>query len=348
MNQQIIVAPSKDTTVIDITVDVKQSVIVTPPPANVPPNVSAGTAQTIKLPISSISLIGAAQDSDGTITSAIWTKKSGGTATISTPSVLNTTVTGLVEGSYVFTLSATDNSGATSTSDVTITVLAADVVTPPATGYTLTYSNNYDKDADLDKVHLQLGKGVISTTVFKTAPGSFKSIVNVGDKAISSGFRSENQYSDVSQNPKEGAVEYDIQFESWESPGWGGSSIQWHPSGNDNSGSALFFLETAQQNFNVYAFSKGYQDGYQAVTKIIAKKWYHIRWEFNWSLNTDGYFRIFIDGVLYWSFTGKTQISSDQPYLKVGQNFFSGSANQSTAVHGGVIYYDNLKVYKKS
>lgn len=350
MTQQIVIQPSKDTTVIDINVDVQQSIIVTPPPVNIHPNVSAGQAQTIKLPTASINLIGAATDPDGTVVSSTWVKTSGGAATIQTPTTLNTVVSGLVEGSYVFTLTAIDNSGDSSSSSTTITVQPADViVVPPPIGYTLLYSNGYDKTTDLDTVHQQLGLGTISTTITKDGTGgSFKSIVNVAQPAISSGFRSENQYGDAAQNPKEGAVEYDVYFDSWQSPGWGGSSIQWHPSGNDNGGSALFFLETAQQNFNVYAFSKGYQDGYQAVTKIIPKKWYHIRWEFKWSLNTDGYFRIFIDGVLYWSLSGKTQISSDQPYLKVGQNFFSGSSNQSTSVHGGIIYYDNLKVYKKS
>lgn len=81
------------------------------------PIANAGSNQTITLPTSSVSLSGSA--SSGTITSYLWTKVSGGAATITSPSTVNTTVTGLVAGTYTFQLSV--NSGV-STSTVTITV----------------------------------------------------------------------------------------------------------------------------------------------------------------------------------------------------------------------------------
>ena len=100
-------------------------VTVTVQPANLAPVVSAGTAQTIQLPTSTVTLTGTASDSDGTIASTAWSKVSGGTATITSASNLNTTVTGLVQGTYVFRLTATDNKGTSSTSEVTITVQSA-------------------------------------------------------------------------------------------------------------------------------------------------------------------------------------------------------------------------------
>lgn len=80
---------------------------------------SAGNNQTITLPTSTVSLSGSG--STGTITSYAWTNVSGpNTPTISTPSAVNTTVTGLIQGTYVFGLSV---NGGASTAQVTVTVL---------------------------------------------------------------------------------------------------------------------------------------------------------------------------------------------------------------------------------
>ncbi len=95
-------------------------------PAVPVPTVAAGSNQSIQLPASSATLTGTASAASGhTLTSTVWTKTSGpATYTITTPGSLSTTVTGLVAGTYVFTLTATDDLGQTSTSTVTITVLA--------------------------------------------------------------------------------------------------------------------------------------------------------------------------------------------------------------------------------
>lgn len=85
------------------------------------PVANAGSNQSITLPTSSVTLDGSG--STGTIVSYQWTKTSGpGTFTITSPTSVSTTVTGLIQGTYVFQLSL--NSGA-STSSVTINVNAA-------------------------------------------------------------------------------------------------------------------------------------------------------------------------------------------------------------------------------
>src|SRR5829696_4401950 len=89
---------------------------------NQSPVVNAGTAQTITLPASSVTLTGSGSDPDGSIASYAWSKIAGGTATINSPSSASTTVTGLVQGSYTFRFTVTDNQGATGTSDVNVTV----------------------------------------------------------------------------------------------------------------------------------------------------------------------------------------------------------------------------------
>ena len=102
---------------------------------NLPPTVGAGSAQTITLPTSTVTLTGTATGVNGaTISSTTWTQTSGPAATITTPGSLSTTVTGLVAGTYVFKLTATDNNTLSSASTVTITVNPAVVNQPPTVG----------------------------------------------------------------------------------------------------------------------------------------------------------------------------------------------------------------------
>lgn len=108
--------------------------VVTQPPVNIPPIVSAGSDRTIKLPVNRITLTGAVSDPDGLSSglTVLWTKASALAATIATPTAITTEVSGLVEGVYIFKLTAKDPKGGTTADDVTITVLKADP--PPVPG----------------------------------------------------------------------------------------------------------------------------------------------------------------------------------------------------------------------
>lgn len=94
------------------------------------PSVSAGTSQTITLPTNSVTLTGVATSAGGAISTYAWTKVSGGTAVIASPSAASTLVTDLAQGVYTFRLSATDVANATATADVMVTVQPAPVLTP--------------------------------------------------------------------------------------------------------------------------------------------------------------------------------------------------------------------------
>jgi ribosomal protein L14 len=101
------------------------TVTVNPAP-NQPPTADAGNNIIITLPTNSTTLTGTGTDPDGTIVSYAWTKISGPASfTIVSPNTATTSITGLVQGVYVFRLTVTDNSGATATDDVTITVNAS-------------------------------------------------------------------------------------------------------------------------------------------------------------------------------------------------------------------------------
>lgn len=90
---------------------------------------NAGPDQSITLPTSSITFAGSGSPSSGhTVTSNTWSQISGpNTATITTPSSYTSTVTGLIQGSYVFRLTVVDNAPTTATDDITVVVNAGSV-----------------------------------------------------------------------------------------------------------------------------------------------------------------------------------------------------------------------------
>ena len=101
-----------------------------PPPANKPPVASAGTAQSITLPTSSVILDGSGStDPDGTIKTYSWVTLSGpGSVTILNSNTAKPTASGLQTGIYTFELTVTDNLGATAKAQVTVTVYPKPVV----------------------------------------------------------------------------------------------------------------------------------------------------------------------------------------------------------------------------
>lgn len=99
------------------------------------PVVNAGAAQTITLPVSSTTLTGSATDPDGTIATYAWTQTSGTAATVSNPNSASTGISGLnTAGIRTFRLTATDNLGASSYAEVTVTVNAASGTGKPIPG----------------------------------------------------------------------------------------------------------------------------------------------------------------------------------------------------------------------
>ncbi len=122
-------------------------IIVDAAPVNQPPVANAGANISITLPTNVANLNGSAStDPDGTISAYAWSQVSGpSTATIATATSANTTISGLVQGSYVFALKVTDNSGATNSDSITVTVNPAPNIPPVAnagTSKTITLPTN--------------------------------------------------------------------------------------------------------------------------------------------------------------------------------------------------------------
>lgn len=104
---------------------------INPAVVNQPPTANAGGNKTITLPVNSINLTGSGSDPDGTIASYAWTKVSGPTATLGNANTATLSLSNLVEGSYVFRLTVTDDKGATATANATVNVLPAIVNAAP-------------------------------------------------------------------------------------------------------------------------------------------------------------------------------------------------------------------------
>ncbi len=176
-------------------------------PVNTVPVAAAGNAQTITLPVSTVTLSGSGTGTNGaTISSYAWAKSSGpSSGTISSPSAASTTVTGLVQGTYIFTLSVTDNHGLTSSSSVTITVNAAanqlpvanagsaQAITLPTSTVTLNGAASSDPDGNITSYAWTQTSGpssssigsatAVSTVVTGLAQGSYVYTLKVTDNS---------------------------------------------------------------------------------------------------------------------------------------------------------------------
>jgi hypothetical protein len=97
--------------------------------ANTPPVVTVESSKTVGT--STTTITSTSTDSDGTIVSKIWTKQSGGLATLTNSGTNTLSLSGLVNGVYVFRFTATDNNSASSFAEMTLTVAGV-----PNTGLT--------------------------------------------------------------------------------------------------------------------------------------------------------------------------------------------------------------------
>ncbi len=91
--------------------------------ANLPPVANAGADQSINIDESSLVLTGSGSDSDGTITSYLWEKRNGPSVVMANTTNPNMTLSNYEEGTYVFSLTVTDNEGATDDDEVTVIVI---------------------------------------------------------------------------------------------------------------------------------------------------------------------------------------------------------------------------------
>src|SRR5690606_1085551 len=93
--------------------------------ANQSPTADAGADQQITLPENSVTLQGAGTDPDGSIVTYEWTKISGPAVTLAGQNTATLDASAMVQGTYVFGLTVTDDDNATGYDEVTIAVSVA-------------------------------------------------------------------------------------------------------------------------------------------------------------------------------------------------------------------------------
>ncbi|RNI33355.1 T9SS C-terminal target domain-containing protein [Hanamia caeni] len=110
--------------------------------ANIAPVANVGSDRVIQLPKNSVVLPGSAKDQDGTVVSYSWSQVSGpSTATLVNPTSAQGGAGDLVEGSYQFKLTVTDDQGASGSAILNVLVTSGAPNIPPVA--------NVDKDRNI-------------------------------------------------------------------------------------------------------------------------------------------------------------------------------------------------------
>lgn len=177
----------------------------------------------------------------------------------------------------------------------------------------------------------QLGKGKVIKSPTNPNQNVFNAIVNAGDPAISSGFRSEQNWD---QTPTEGGTEFDIMFLKVFQ-----NSLIWQIHGNTSGTSGVTSIWMAGNNkIQIVTSDENRNNRYFPVDWTLQfNKWYHFRNEYNLHA-TAGYNRIIIDGKMVGVATGKVS-DTRGAYGKIGINLF---ASESMSV-----LYDNFTIFRK-
>lgn len=153
--------------------------------ANVAPVANAGPDKTLTLPTNSLIINGTGTDSDGSIASYSWTKVSGPTATLTNASTANLSLSNLLQGTYIFSLTVTDNQGATGTDQVTVTVNPAAVNQNPVA------NAGVDKTVNLPTSTTTLTgtgsdpDGTITTYLWEIVSGPTATLTNANTASVS-------------------------------------------------------------------------------------------------------------------------------------------------------------------
>jgi hypothetical protein len=129
-----------------------------------PPVVTAGPSQTLTLPSDTVYLSGKVTDSGSTISGYLWSEVSGpNVPVITAEGSLSTSVTGLIAGTYIFQLMATDSFGLTGVDTMQVIVNPAQKNNSPVTLapidnlYEYTYIGNSSGDYSEGEYPKELG-----------------------------------------------------------------------------------------------------------------------------------------------------------------------------------------------
>lgn len=176
---------------------------------NQPPTATAGANQTITLPLNSIVLTGSGTDPEGSALTYLWEKAGGPTATLTNSNTAVLSAANLIEGTYVFRLTVTDNGGLKGQKEVTVNVLPQTVnqtpnanagddmaLTLPANSVTL-FGSGSDADGSIASYSWTKISGPAPTMTNETTPnltltnltaGAYVFRLTVADDQVATGI----------------------------------------------------------------------------------------------------------------------------------------------------------------
>lgn len=359
----IIAPPSTTPQSIDVTMTVPDPVLsethvitgttdpIPPSPVNSIPTVNAGQDLTITLPTASVVLSGAATDTDGSITNYQWVKKSGPAATIQSPTAAQTIASGLSAGTYVFTLTVTDNAGAVKSDDVQVVVNPAIIVVPPGTRKNLLLESDWESGLGgwdiTQQIGTPYGAGVSSEQAF-SGTKSMRIELRRGDPLVSSSARAEIQHDSFGSNSanSEGWFGFAMFIPTgWAQGNYPESPIQFHQTPN-YTGSEPVGLWLSNGKFTVMV-TKGLNVGntYIYGPAPTPGKWHEIVMHIKWDSGTNGFIQAWINGVQFADYKGVTNYPNQSYYGKLGcYRWYWDTASNKDTVSSRIYYFDVFRI----
>lgn len=170
------------------------NVVVNAETVNIPPIVNSGPDKTIFLPNNTTNLIGTASDQDGQITSILWEKVSGPVVTLGDASQNNLLLSGLVEGSYLFRLTAEDDDQASAYDEMNLTVLPVGTNAPPTIDLDSEISLFLPSTEFTIDVTTSDSDGSIASYIWSKVSGGMITLVNIDEEDLIIRDFEEGQY----------------------------------------------------------------------------------------------------------------------------------------------------------
>lgn len=228
---------------------------------NQAPVADAGPDISIILPNDNITLNGTGSDSDGTISSYLWTQVSGPSAsTIETPAEASCKMSNLVAGIYVFRLKVTDNKGASATNKMQLTVKPGndqDPVTYAKQLYVNVYggSNPYN-NSEWNNWNVGAGSASnITSDVYKFSDGSYSGINSVLNYSQAVGDNSTSYQGGMAPKEVLRYTSYSKQARTLTIDGLSASqkySIELYASRWSSGNSTIFTVNSVSDTINTY------------------------------------------------------------------------------------------------
>lgn len=314
-----------------------------PPPVNKPPTVKISGPTTVQLPSAAITFTATGTDPEGGAVAYKW----------SLPNALTNSVTiqysDASVGTATYTVTVTDDKGATGFASINVTILAAPVGNGTRNNLTLqsTFENGSPGWNLTDQTCCSYSAGISSDFAFDGSK-SMRVELRRGDSLISSSARSEIEPDAGSSNSASSEAWYG--FAMYVPSDWAVSTnpespIQFHQQPNV-SGTEPVGLWISGANWQ-QMITKGLNVGntYVDGPAVIKGAWTTVVMHIKWDAGTNGIVQTWINGVKFCDYKGVTNYPGQGYYAKVGAYkwYWQDSKTQDN-VTKRIYYFDSFRI----